>query len=123
MKRLLMGVALALVAASPAAADSVSSRYDDAVQEAEAGANRLKDADWQFRDGNPREGCALMEQARVHYEQAYRDLQAMDQMVNDPAGGYSADDRERTMTWIHQQQETLNPIGAKMADTYHSTCQ
>lgn len=123
MKRLLMGLAAALLAASPAAADSVNSRYDDAVQEAEAGANRLKDADWQFRDGNPREGCALMEQARVHYEQAYRDLQAMDQMVNDPAGGYSADDRERTMSWIHQQQETLNPIGAKMADTYHSTCQ
>ncbi|MDB5432549.1 MAG: hypothetical protein JWP35_3665 [Caulobacter sp.] len=123
MKRLLMGLALALLAASPAAADSVSSRYDDAVQEAEAGANRLKDADWQFRDGNPREGCALMEQARVHYEQAYRDMQAMDQMVNDPAGGYGADDRERTMSWIHQQQETLNPIAAKMADTYHSTCQ
>jgi hypothetical protein len=123
MKRLLMGLALALLAASPAAADSVSSRYDDAVQEAEAGANRLKDADWQFRDGNPREGCALMEQARVHYEQAYRDMQAMDQMVNDPAGGYSADDRERTMSWIHQQQETLNPTAAKMADTYHSTCQ
>jgi hypothetical protein len=123
MKRLLMGLAALLLAASPAAADSVMQRYDDVTVQASAGATKLKDADWKFHMGDREEACALMEQGRVHYEQAYRDMQAMDQMVNDPAGGYSAEDRDKVMTWIRQQMDGLNPIAAKMAETYQSTCQ
>ena len=114
--------ALSLVAGS-ALAQSMTDLYSDAGSEADAGNSRLEASDWQFRDGNVQEGCRIMEQARVHYETAENDMKAMDDMVHDPANGYSDDDQQKTMDWIHQQQATLNDIAGKMSDTYVAKCQ
>jgi len=114
---------VALAFAVPAGAETVNALYDDATAEADRGASLLSDADWQFRDGNVQEGCRIMEQARVHYEQAYNDINAMENMLNDPANGYSDADREKTMDWIRQQRDTSNDIGGKMAETYFAKCQ
>ena len=128
IKRALLAVALftalsTVLAAMPAAAQSLTDLYDDAGAEAASGASLLEDSDWQFRDGNVQEGCRIMEQARVHYEQAYNDLNAMENMVNDAANGYSDDDRTKTLDWIQQQRDTSNDIGGKMAETYYAKCQ
>lgn len=109
--------------AVPASAQTLSELYDDAGKEADAGNSRLEASDWQFRDGNVQDGCQIMEQARLHYEQAWTDLKAMDDMVHDPANGYDDADQEKTMDWIQQQEGTLTDIGGKMADTYYAKCQ
>ena len=120
---LTLSTLMTLAFAIPAGAQTVNDLYDDATAQASRGASLLSDADWQFRDGNVQEGCQIMEQARVHYEQAYNDMNAMEDMINDPANGYSEDDRTRTMDWIHQQRDTSNDIGGKMAETYFAKCQ
>ncbi len=112
---------LALVA-TPALAQSFQQLMDDAQAEDAAGNSRLEDADWQFRDGNVQQGCEIMEQARQHYVQVESDLKAMDDMVHDPANGYSDDDQQRAMDWINQNQATLNDIAGRMADTYRDKC-
>lgn len=119
MVSLLIVCAIAL----PASAQTLNSLYDDAGAQADSGASLLADADWQFRDGNVQDGCRIMEQARVHYEQAYNDLNAMEDMVNDPANDYSDSDREKTTDWIRQQRDTSKDIGDKMAETYFAKCQ
>ena len=126
MRRLAIIVVSLLAAgfiALPASAETLKELYDDAGAQADSGASLLEDSDWQFRDGNVQEGCRIMEQARVHYEQAYNDLNAMEDMVNDSANGYSDDDRTRTLDWIQQQRDTSNDIGGKMAETYYAKCQ
>jgi len=120
---LILSTLMALGFAIPVCAETVNDLYEDAGVQADQGNSRLQAADWQFRDGNVQEGCRIMEEARVHYEQAYKDMNAMDEMVHDPSNGYSQDDQDRTMTWIHQQQATLNDIAAKMAETYYAKCQ
>ncbi len=123
MKKIISIVALGFaLASSPAVAQSLTDLYNDALAEADAGSSKVDDSDWQFRDGNVREGCDLMEQGRVHYEKAYQDMQQMDEMVNDPGNGFGADDQKRIMDWIGQQRETLDPLAKRMADIYYEKC-
>lgn len=120
---LTLAAIVTFASAMPAWAETVNDLYDDATTQAEQGKSRLEAADWQFRDGNVQEGCRIMEEARVHYEQAYNDMNGMGNLVNDPANGYSNADQEKTMDWIRQQRDTANDIAGKMAETYFAKCQ
>ena len=123
MKKLMLAVAAGLaLMASPALAQSLDDLYNDALAEADAGAPLLTSSGWQFRDGNVQEGCDLMEQSRLHYEKAYQDMNQMDQLVNDPANGYSADEQQKIMDWIAQQKSALDPQAQSMADIYYDKC-
>ncbi len=117
----LAGLAVALVA-SPAFAQSIDDLYNDALAEADAGSSKYNDSDWQFRDGNVRDGCDLMEESRLHYEKAYQDMQQMDEMVNDPANGYDSTFQQKIMDWIATQKESLDPQAQTMAGIYYDKC-
>ena len=127
MKRLLcLSLAFGLaVVASPVLAQSESFEdyYKDALQEDGYGTTDFDKAQLMFMNGDAYEACDMMERARLHFETVEKDMQAMDEMVHDPANGYSQDDQDKAMDWIHQQQAILDPLAATMAKHYTETCQ
>ena len=112
-----------LLAASPALAQtSFEALYRDALAEYDDGNTLFDRSQVSFLAGNTYNACETMEQARLHFQKVEEDMKAMDDMVHDEANGYSAEDQEKTMAWIHQQQETLNGLAAIMARHYQETC-
>ncbi len=120
---LVIAAAGLLLAASPALAQpSMEALYKDALEQDGYGTTLFDRAQLEFMNGDAYEACTTMEQARQFFMKAEDDMKAMDDMVHDEANGYSAEDQEKTMTWIHQQQETLNGLAAIMARHYDETC-
>ncbi len=112
-----LGVALT---ATPVLAQSFDQLSQDLADQTAAGGSRLDDAQWQFRDGNVREGCDFLEQARQHYDQAWHDTQAMVDMVN--GSDDSQDDKDKAMEMLNENQQQLSSIADQMSDIYHSNC-
>lgn len=115
-----LSLAMGLVA-SAAHAETFGVLYDDVTTRDAKGQSQLEDAHTQYLLGNRTESCDALERARVNFETAYGEVEAIRDMVASGGDleGHSADE---VMDWVISQEKSAQALGGEMQDFWQEHC-
>ena len=112
--------AMSLVAGA-AHAETFGALYDDVTARDARAQSQLEDAHTQYLLGNRPESCDALERARVNFETAYGEVEAIRDLVAN-GGDLEGHSANEVMAWVISQEKSAVALGGEMQDFWQEHC-